>query len=174
MMQAQEQYAEIAAPPQVYAEWLDCFRILRQRELTDAEWTHLRCGRCSDAESVLSGVETQTVETVNAMTARAIRMFHQALEDAEMFQDMDAIYTAFRRLARQFEGCAFFAGLPFLPAAFRQELLGSLRQNAGAFWENCVQSMYRQCMDQNNVRLEDQLYMIRRIRLFQKCENLIV
>lgn len=160
----------VTVPPADYAGWLECLEILAARSVTAEEIALIRRGTCADAAGVLPFLGERIGETVNRMTRRCCARHRRAVNDALEDNDYDAVCAAFRRLAKQFEHCAFFAGLTFLPAEFRRALLEDLRRSAGEFWRGWYQMLSRQCAMLDDVRLEDQLLMIRRIRLFQNSE----
>lgn len=161
----------LTAAPERYADWLRILETLQQRDLTEDERALLARGCCADLESALPYLEQQLIETVNRMLKNCIRSFRRDAAEAEMYSDMDAMLTAFRRFAKKLDRCAFFTELSFLPPGFRAELFDSLKTGAGKYWNGLTANLAREAVENNQPALEDLLYMIRRIRLFRKYEK---
>lgn len=159
--------------PESYADWLEWLRVLRSRELTPEERALLKCGCCTDVSGAMPYIEQQVIETVNCMLSRCIRLFRRDLDAAEMYGDWDGFYLAFRKLAGRMERCLFFLQMTFLPREFRQSLYDSVREETGKFWRARLTELRRQCMESSQPALEDQLYMISRLRLFRRYGNTI-
>ena len=83
-----------------------------------------------------------------------------------MYNEYENIYQLFVNLANKFNGCMFFWPLDFMSVKFRKELRSSIIKETKKFWQLMIDTMYSQCIEQNNSFLENELYMIRRIKLF--------
>ena len=165
-MQTAEQLKQA---PEYYADWTVWFRTMKCRNLNRSELELLRLGVCMDLAGSLEYLEKQTAETLEVMLNRCYRLFRKDLTDIEIYNDTGALYTAFQKLAGRFSQCSFFMQMTFLPQEFRTELLDALRKEACSFWEKRITDLRKLCMEEGNSELEDQLYLIRRIRLFREC-----
>lgn len=157
--------------PTCYAEWLDCFRILENRMTDTNDMALLRQGSCRDADISIEYLEKQLIRTENAMLKKYIAKFQSDLMQYLNYHDYDGLYRVFEVLAKRMEGCLFFAELDFMSTQFRRSLADSVRETALTFWNNAVGQLSRLCIEQPDILLEDQLFMIRRIRLFREGEK---
>lgn len=161
------EYAPITAPPRSYYEWLKCFDALSSRTVGADEFSLLMQGECVDADRSIEYLEEQLVRTINAMIQRYIHMFNREIDMYASQGDYDGLYLSFCKLAGKFRHCLFFRSLEFMSTDFREELSRSVESELSAFWQRVIRSLYLQCMEQNDFQMEDQIYMIRRIRLFK-------
>ncbi len=161
-----EKAGEITVSPRSYGDWLDCFAVLRTKNVTKEELRLLSMGECAASADAVEYLETQLVKTVNVMMRRYIQSFNRELELHLMYNEYENVYRLFASLAGKFSGCLFFMPLQFMSLSFREELRDSVVQETKRFWQLMLDAMYRQCIEQNNTFLEDELYMIKRIKLF--------
>ncbi len=155
----------ISRAPENYAEWLACFEILQKRPVDAQEAVFLQQGTCRDIEDTVSYFENQLIKTENVMIRNGIRRFQRELNTHQIFQDFDSVHQPFYSFAKQMKVCMFFVPLDFLSKRFREELASSVEQEITKVWSAMMHSIYLQCVD-GNPFLEDQLRLIRRIRIF--------
>ncbi len=161
-----EKAFEIVDSPKTYSDWLDCFEVLCRKNVSNKELQLLSMGECVASAETVEFLETQLIKTINIMIRRYIQSFNKELELHMMYNEYDNIYQLFIKLANQFNGCMFFLNLDFMSVKFRKELRSSIIQETKKFWQLMLNTMYSQCIEQNNSFLEDELYMIKRIKLF--------
>ena len=70
---------EISSPPQTYSDWLECFEILRTKNVTRDTIELLKNGKCIDSDQSIEFLETQLLITINAMIKRYIDAFRRDL-----------------------------------------------------------------------------------------------
>ncbi len=157
--------------PTCYAEWLRWFEVLQTRNISRDELRFLENGSCTDSDMTIEYFEEQLIKTENIMLKRYIKNFAKTLEMYFAYGEYDCLYEPFRLLARQFAGCLFFEHLSFMSPEFRRSLSDSVMANAKDHWKKAVKQIYMACIEGNGNILEDQLYMINKIRLFGDCER---
>ncbi len=155
-----------SSAPSCYSEWLVWFDYLQHNNIDSSALKLLKAGSCKDASAAVGYLEEQLVRTENVMLKRYIRQFAGNLEMYLAYGEYDQIYEPFRVLGKQFEKCLFFKELEFMSQEFRQSLENSVVANAMDCWNKAVRQIYDACMESNSYVLEDQLYMIKKIRLF--------
>ena len=156
----------ISEQPQRYAQWLRCFTILRTRSIDEEEFVNLCAGVCVDSAASISYLEEQLIQTLNIMLNRCISEFNREIRLYADFGEIENLHIPYARFAKRIRKCFFFTGLDFMSKAFRDELTSNLRQEAERFWKQACRSLYNACLEQHNEQLEDEWYLIRRIRLF--------
>ncbi|MBE6856253.1 MAG: hypothetical protein IJO99_07530 [Ruminococcus sp.] len=161
---------EISSPPQTYSDWLECFEILRTKNVTRDTIELLKNGKCIDSDQSIEFLETQLLITINAMIKRYIDAFRRDLNCYMMYNEYDGFNRLFYVLAKKLEGCMFFVNLDFMSTQFRRELYDQIKLNTEKFWKDTYDSLYAQCVEYNNIFLEDELFLIKRIKLFRECE----
>ena len=161
-----EKVYEIVDAPKTYVDWLDCFEVLSHKNVSKSELQLLSMGECVASEESIEFLETQMIKTINIMIRRYIQSINKELELHMMYNEYDNIYQLFINLANKFNGCMFFLQLDFMSVKFRKELRSSIIHETKKFWQLMINTMYSQCIEQNNLFLEDELYMIKRIKLF--------
>ncbi len=161
-------------PPSCYAEWLDCFERLRTKSVDSGYIRLLQQGSCRDADAAIAYLEQQLVLTENVMLKRFVREFRRALEMHIAYGEYDGLYRIFERTAKKLEMCLFFVELDFMSVRFREELRESVQESALQFWNSAVEALYRDCIENHQVQLEDQLWMIRRIKLFRERKMTVI
>ncbi len=157
-------------PPSCYAEWLECFEYLCGHNADDEYIGLLKKGTCSDAGVSVEYLEKQLIRTLNIMLTKYITDFNKTLVLYTDFGEYDRLYEPFRTLARQAEKCLFFTELDFMSEEFRRSLRDSVIANTRDHWKRSADSIRNASLEGNSSVLEDQLYMIRRIKLFGEYE----
>ncbi|MBQ8133704.1 MAG: hypothetical protein IJ192_04785 [Clostridia bacterium] len=156
--------------PNCYAEWLDWFDLLQKKSISMNELQLLKNGSCSDSHTTIEYFEKQLIKTENIMLKRYLGEFGKTLEIYLSYGEYDRLYEPFQLLAKQFTVCLFFVDLQFMSLEFKRELSRSVISNAKDHWKKAVKNIYTACIESNSTVLEDQLYMINKIRLFGDCE----
>lgn len=156
--------------PNCYAEWLDWFDLLQKKSISMDELQLLKNGRCNDSHTTIEYFEKQLIKTENIMLKRYLGEFGKTLEIYLSYGEYERLYEPFQLLAKQFTVCLFFVDLQFMSCEFRRELSRSVIANAKDHWKKAVKNIYIACIESNSTVLEDQLYMINKIRLFEDCE----
>lgn len=162
----------ISYAPKNYADWLICFDILKSRIIDKDELEFLKNGTCGDIETTISYFETGLIKTINLMIQKYIVHFKREINLCAIFNDYESMQRPYIVFAQRISSCLFFTELDFLRNDFRNELLCSVTQEITRLWRSMVESLYFQCVDGDSM-LEDQLLMIKRIKLFPESESLI-
>lgn len=155
--------------PNTYQEWLHCFDVLKQnavnvRDMLDA----IALGHFTGTDQTCSALQKQVVETVNAILDKSAKRFVKELNDCIVFNDFTEIEIIFRRLKRDVNGKAmFFDKMLFLPRSFRDELGQSVKTQMQMFWDETVTFLQRQSLECSNSELDDAVYLLKRIHLFE-------
>ncbi len=157
--------------PTCYAEWLEWFDLLQTKKVDLEKLQQLRKGCCTDSGATIEYFENQLIKTENILLKNFLREFGKTLEMYLSYCEYDRIYEPFRLLAKQFSACLFFEELRFMSIEFRMSLRDSVIANARDHWKKAIKSIYTSCMESGSVILEDQLYMIKKIRLFGDSEK---
>lgn len=157
---------EINKIPKTYGDWIDCFYILCHKKVSKRELEFLHKGECIAFDEMSEFFEKNLIQTINTMIKRSIKIFNKELELYLMYNEYDNIHHLFIELANSFKVTLFFRNFDFLSQNFRLELQNSIIEETTKFWNLVIKNMYKQCVENNNLCLEDELYMIKRIKLF--------
>ena len=158
---------EIRAPV-TYQEWLACLDMMKSgTEAGNAAFDAACMGSFAGSEVTRTALQRQIVETVNAVLNRSTRRFLKNLNDNIAFNELAQTELLFKRLKKDVNRVMFFTKLSFLPGEFRRELEESVREQMTRFWNDTVGFLCRQSVEFSNSELEDALFLIRRIKLFQ-------
>jgi len=132
----------------------------------------LRKGVCTDSAATLAYLEQQLIKTVNCVINNDFRRFSKELTLCLSYGEYYGIYIPFTALSKDLAACMFFLELDFMSVEFRSELRDSVKREVLAAWNRAVGQVEKMCAESCDVRFEDQLYMIRRIKLFRECEKI--
>lgn len=127
--------------PTNYQEWLDCFRILRSGAADRAYVDSLKRGSLRADGKTLEQFQLRLVDAINAMLNQTVSRFWRRFLQSEELTDFDSAALLYRRLLDDYQRCLFFEALEFLPAAFRDELSASVRQQMRAFTELLLRAL---------------------------------
>lgn len=157
------------SPPVNYQEWLAFFsRIKNERNCEAGVFEALSKGSLEDmTPNIEEAFKNQLVETVNIILDRSAKRFVKEMNESITFNDLCQMDVLFIRLKRDVKRARFFEGLSFLSVDFRGELSASLKKQMSEFWNSTVKFLYEQSVEFSNSQLEDALYTIRRIKLFE-------
>lgn len=161
------EHAAIKAPC-TYQDWLACFDRMKNASDADAEVFDAACmGVFTGSEQTKIALQRQLVETVNAFLEKRVKRFLRSLNENIAFNELPQTELLFKRLKRDVERSLFFTKLTFLPQSYRAELEASVKEQMSGFWDNTVSFLRKQSLEVCNAELEDVLFLVKRIRLFE-------
>ncbi|MDE6579160.1 MAG: hypothetical protein K2K41_01325 [Ruminiclostridium sp.] len=153
--------------PSTYSEWLGCLDILKGTNVSaSGVYEALVSGSFAGTDTILSALQKQIIESVNALLNNSSRRFTKNMNDSIAFNDLGSIDLLFDRLKKDVKISLFFESLDFLPREYREELSRSVRDQMQGFWNETVSFLYRQSLEHSNSDLEDALFLIKRKKLF--------
>ena len=152
--------------PATYQEWLSCLEQMKGRNGREA-FAAAAHGSFAGSELTLGALQKQIVETVNALLDQSVKRFLRRLNESIAFNELAQTELLFKRLRKSVHEILFFEELAFLPEAFRASLSEAVKTQMGAFWNKTVRFLEEQSLEFSNSQLEDALFLIRRIRLFE-------
>lgn len=165
MMNAWE-HTTIKAPA-TYQEWLDCLSVLKGTNVNvSGVYEAMYNGSFSGTDLTKSALQRQIIESVNAMLDNSAKRFIKNMNDSITFNDLSQMELLFKRLKKDVRVSLFFENLEFLPKEYRYELSYSIKRQMSEFWNETTNYLYEQSLDYSNSELEDALFMIKRIKLF--------
>ena len=124
-------------------------------------------GSFAGSDLTRNALQKQIVETVNAVLDRSVKRFIRNLNENIAFNEFLQTELLFKRLKKDVHRSLFFTRLSFLPKEFRAELETSVRDQMCRFWDDTIRFLYDQSLEFSNPELEDTLFLVKRIRLFQ-------
>jgi len=153
--------------PATYQEWIDCLAILRGTSVYSSGVYEALIGGSFDGTDVTkTALQRQIVDSINALLDNSAKRFIKNMNDSITFNELSQIELLFNRLKKDVKAALFFEKLEFLPADFKRELSHSVKQQMSDFWKETTHFLYEQSLEYSNSDLEDALFLIRRIKLF--------
>ena len=154
--------------PATYQEWLDCFVVLKGTNVySTGVYDALVAGSFTGTDVTKTALQRQIVDSINAMLDNSAKRFIRNMNDSITFNELSQIELLFNRLKKDVKVALFFESLEFLPTEFRNELSSSVRKQMSDFWNDTVHFLYEQSLEYSNSDLEDALFLIKRIKLFE-------
>lgn len=154
--------------PCTYQEWLSCFEKMRHPDGACSEaFDAARRGSFVGSERTRNALQQQIIETVNVLLDKSTKRFTRKLNGCLAFGDFLSVELLFKRLKTDTNCCLFFTELTFLPGEFLVQLEEEIRTKMDAFWGDCIRVLREMCLESLNDEMEDCLFLVRRIRLFQ-------
>lgn len=154
--------------PATYQEWLDCLNILKKpNALNLGIYKALCSGTFSGTEVTIVALQKQIVDAINNILDSSTKRFTRNLNDSITFNELGQIELLFNRLKKDVKLTLFFENLAFLPKEFRNELSNSIKKQMLDFWNDTTLFLYEQSLEYSNSDLEDALFLIKRIKLFE-------
>lgn len=152
--------------PQTYVDLLNCFDILKSKNIDKETFNLLVSCNCHVPQSAVAILQDELIKTINIMLNRCIKEFRKDFQMSLDYSEFENIYNVFTHLAVKLKYCLFFSEYKFLDEKFVEELYISYQKQVKSFWSKTVNSIYQQCIEESNLILENELYMIKRIHLF--------
>lgn len=154
--------------PATYQEWLDCLNILEKTSALNIGIYEALCsGTFSGTEVTIAALQKKIVNVINNILDNSVKRFTRNLNDSITFNELSQIELLFNRLKKDVKVTLFFENLAFLPKEFRNELSNSIKKQMLDFWNNTTLLLYEQSLEYSNSDLEDALFLIKRIKLFE-------
>lgn len=154
-------------PPSTYQDWLECLEAMKTGAGNAAAVEAAVRGSFNGSEATLAALQKQIIDTVNHILNKSAKRFVRDLNECLEFNDLTQIELLFLRLKKDVHRTLFFQSLIFLPADFRFELSDLVKKQMNGFWKDIVKSLYDQSLEISNSQLEDALFLIKRIHLFE-------
>ena len=154
--------------PVTYQEWLDLLALLKKPGVHRAEVSEaLSVGSFSGSGAMTAALERQMIDAVNAALDADAKRFIREMNNCIAFRELSQTVLLFKRLKKDVNAVLFFEKLEFLPADFREELSASVKKQTSDFWKETVDFLYGRSAECSDPDLEDALFLIRRIKLFE-------
>lgn len=154
--------------PATYQEWLDCLVVLKGINVYGTGvYDALVAGTFMGTDVTKAALQRQIVNSINAMLDNITKRFIRNMNDSITFNELSQIELLFNRLKKDVKVALFFETLDFLPKEFRNELSSSVRKQMSEFWNDTVRFLYEQSLEYSNSDLEDALFLIKRIKIFE-------
>jgi hypothetical protein len=158
--------------PVTYEDWLNCFDELKASSTVDNEFLEaVTGGWFVSSQPIAAGFRQRLAETINQMLNKRILRFVKDLNLLISFNELSDIVPLFVKFRGEANRCLFFTELKFLDADFKRELEQSVKKQTEDFWHDTIIFLQRQTEEFHNAKLEDSLFLIRRIELFSKVTN---
>ena len=156
------------APPEIYDQWLKCFDELKASSSADSGLTDaLRKGTFSGYPNLEAQFNRQLVDTINVMLDKRVKRFLRDLNMLLSSGELLDIVPLFIRLRNEIGKCLFFTGSGFIKKDVRRELEDSVKTQMIRFWDDTVSFLKKQTMEVSGPDLEDALFLISRLTVFQ-------
>lgn len=154
--------------PTTYQEWLECLQLLSSGNVHKTKvYQSLLSASFQGTEVTKVALQKQIIEALNQMLDKSMKRFIRNLNDSIVFQEVEQIDFLFRRLKKDVKVALFFEELDCLPKNFREELSNSIKNQVSEFWKEMIQFLYEQALESSNTDLEDMLFLVKRIKLFE-------
>lgn len=154
--------------PVMYQDWLFCLGLLRKNVFPASElYSALTAGTFSGSEKMTAALQRQIVDSVNALLNNSAAKFIRNLNESIAFNELYQVDLLFKRLKKDVSVSLFFEKLEFLPQEFRSELSDAVRKQMSELWNETKSFLYEQMLECSSSELEDALFLINRIKLFE-------
>lgn len=157
----------ISHPPRDYNGWTECLDLLSSGIPESGTIGLLSQSSCPEYPGVKAFLHARIEKTVNAVIANCIRELRRSLRRFSDTNEIDGVHIAFVRFARDIDSCLFFIRIPFLDPSFRREMRDATEKEVLRFWTDTVSSIRMDVRKTDNRFLEEELFLIKRIRLFK-------
>jgi hypothetical protein len=161
---------EPSVPPTVYEDWLRCFDLLKSGVSIDGEVAEtIARGSLLAGDRTAARFGQALAETVNEMLHKRIARFLKDLNMLISLNELAELAPLFAKFRGAVRACLFFTGLHFLDQAVREELERSVRTQTERFWDDTVTALRLMSPESRNADLEDSLFLIQRMNVFEKA-----
>lgn len=152
--------------PNTYASWVECLKALNSNDFVDSEVYEALTNGSLAVDSIKPDFLNIMVEEINTYIDTCTRKFIRGLNESLESNDFVQIELLFTRLSKKLSISLFFENLDFLPKGFKDELSDSVRSQSQAFWNDTVRFLQNQLLEGANSDLEDVLFSVSRMKLF--------
>jgi len=159
---------EKLTPPNTYEEWLKYFELLKSSSFVDeAVVMTITKGTFVDKGYIATQFNQQLVETINQALNKRISRFLKDLDLLISLNELSGMVPLFTKFRSEIRKCLFFTKLEFLDSSINEEIEQSVKNQMEQLWNDTVSFLQKQSLECSNTDLEDSLFLIRRIRLFE-------
>lgn len=159
--------------PNDYKSWTELLKTF-ETVLPDEETIKLlSCGTCPEYSGIKVYLHARIEETVNKVIANCIKELKRNIIRFSEMQEIEGYHVIFMRFAKRIDACMFFVHIDFLEIGFKMEMYNEVCKEVYRFWNDLTDSVKKTVISNNNVKLDEELYMIKRIRLFKKYQDFL-
>jgi len=153
--------------PKTYMEWLECLDLMQKapRNIAELEML-LRAGSFNGSKTVLSSLEQQIMNTINAILTKAVERLSATVNVCFEDNSYYAMIQDYKVFKRTVLATLFFEDLPFLPKQFREDLKESISAQMVEFDRTFKEELKNAAIDNPGTEFESAVTMINYIRLF--------
>ena len=156
----------ITAPPADYNGWVECLEALEDGIPDDNAEHMLSVGTCPEYSGIKPYFHLRIENSVNAIINTCIKELRREVSRLTAEGDVRGLHIAFIRFSKRIRRCLFFNRIPFLDSGYKEELLIKTQDAVNAFWSDTLSSLQNDVRHSDSNALEEELYLIKRIRLF--------
>lgn len=153
--------------PENYQEWAAYLKRLEANEGVFLSAGEIESGSLKDGADAMQKLERRIVETVNRMMNRSVKRFTKQINEALEWGEADSLLFYARRFKGQIGSCLFFRHMRFLPGEFRDELLEQACAQTFEVFGKIIKELRRIQEESQNDELDDVLYGLGRLRIFE-------
>lgn len=123
-------------------------------------------GSCPGYGAVAPFFRERVENTVNAIANRCVSELQRDLRRVTACNEVSAIHMLFRRFSKRINACMFFWYIPFLEQDFKDELYRQTASETERVMSQLLQPFKESAARSNSTQLDEELFLIGRIRLF--------
>ena len=160
----------VLSPPTDYNSWLEYLDSLESGYSYDGFEEVLVKSSCPEYRGIKSYLHQRIEKTVNAIINSCIKDLHRNVTKYVEGNEISGMHILFKRFAKRIEKCMFFCYIPFLDGDYKKELFEAAKSETYKFWNAMLASVKADVLNNNNTLLEEELFLIERITLFENIE----
>lgn len=161
----------VVHPPCNYSSWVELLETFREIIPDSGMISLIASGSCAEYNGIKGYLHPHIEEAVNMVIANCIKELKRNIVRLNEMQEIDGMNIAFIRFSKKIDASLFFMHIDFLDESFKQELYNEVEKEVYRFWNDLLASIRKNAVSNNNLKLEEELYLIKRIRLFKKYQN---
>ena len=156
----------ISSAPTDYSSWMEYLDGF-DKGIPDENFERLLSnGACPEYGGVKIYFHNRLEKAVNSIIGFCINDLRRNILEYIEDNELSGIHIAFIRFSKRIKKCMFFEHIPFLDTDYKNELSTEIKKEVGLFWRNTLKSLNNDVKQSNNRVLEEELFLIGRIKLF--------
>ncbi len=155
-------------PPRTYGDWLKALDAFAASPGDERIISAMQKGTFEAGNDYLPLLQDRITKAVNTALNDAASRFASNINRALSEGEPDTLRFVFAALKKRIDQACFFVSLSFLPRAFRDELLTSVKTEMTSLRTKALRSLGALCEEDPSHALEDALLFARRVKFFNE------
>lgn len=156
--------------PTDYHSWIQYLDSIEDGDFENNLQAVLDESSCPEYKGIKSYFHVRIETAVNNIIESNLRDLKKGIAKFTENNEIAGLHILFVRFSKKINRCMFFCYIPFLDNTFKKKMYSATKKEVYNFWDIMLNLLQSEAKKNNNVLLDEELFLIERITLFDGVE----